>query len=293
MDDDSFAPSPETPERHVTLRPPPSLDPLPRTQGAAETVGRDDLLRVERLCRSFGALRAVDELSFGVARGSITGVIGPNGAGKTTLFNTLAGALTPDSGRILLNGENIAGLRAEEIFQRGVGRTFQIPRPLRSLSVLENLLLAPTGQSGERFWAAWLRRDLIRTEEARHRQKAEEILRFTGMAHLSDQPAGVLSGGQQKLLELARILMIDPQLILLDEPAAGVNPALLESLMDRIVTLRRRGVTFLLIEHNMDVVMRLCDPVIVMAQGRLLMQGDPAAVRADPRVIDAYLGGGI
>jgi branched-chain amino acid transport system ATP-binding protein len=159
--------------------------------------------------------------------------------------------------------------------------------------VLENLLIAPTGQTGERVWAAWLQRGLIRREEALHRAKAREILRFTGLAHLSDEPAAVLSGGQQKLLELARILMVDPQLILLDEPAAGVNPALLEHLLERIIDLNRRGVTFLLIEHNMDVVMRLCDPVIVMVQGRLLTQGHPSAIRTDPRVVEAYLGGGL
>jgi branched-chain amino acid transport system ATP-binding protein len=262
--------------------------PAPGLKGRA-----DPLLRIEHLSRSFGALRAVDEVTLSVPRGSITGVIGPNGAGKTTLFNTLAGALRPDSGRILLDGEDMAGLSADQVFRRGIGRTFQIPRPLRALSVLENLLIAPTGQTGERVWAAWLQRGLIRREEALHRAKAREILRFTGLAHLSDEPAAVLSGGQQKLLELARILMVDPQLILLDEPAAGVNPALLEHLLERIIDLNRRGVTFLLIEHNMEVVMRLCDPVIVMVQGRLLTQGHPSAIRTDPRVVEAYLGGGL
>ena len=248
------------------------------------------LLQLESLTKSFGALRAVDGVSLSVGRGSITGLIGPNGAGKTTLFNAIAGALMPDGGRILLEGENIAGLRADQVFHRGIGRTFQIPRPLPALTVMENLLLAPTGQIGEYFWSAWLQRGRIRAQEEAHRNKAREVLDFTGLARLMDEPAGVLSGGQQKLLELSRILMVDPMLILLDEPAAGVNPVLLESLVERIQALHRRGVTFLLIEHNMDVVMRLCNPVIVMAQGRVVTQGAPAAVRSDPRVIDAYLG---
>lgn len=248
------------------------------------------MLQLENLAKSFGALRALDGVSLAVARGSITGLIGPNGAGKTTLFNAIAGAIAPDAGRILFEGRDIAGLRADEVFHRGIGRTFQIPRPLPALSVMENLLLAPTAQAGERFWAAWLRRGAIREQEAAHREKAREVLEFTGLARLKDEPAGVLSGGQQKLLELSRILMVDPKMILLDEPAAGVNPVLLESLVERIRLLHQRGVTFLLIEHNMDVVMRLCNPVIVMAQGRLVTQGEPTAVRSDPRVIDAYLG---
>ena len=248
------------------------------------------LLQLEGLAKSFGALQAIDGVSFAVARGSITGLIGPNGAGKTTLFNAIAGALAPDAGRILLDGQDIAGLRADQVFQRGIGRTFQIPRPLPALSVMENLLLAPTGQAGEHFWAAWLRRGTIRAQEAAHREKAREVLVFTGLDKLMDEPAGVLSGGQQKLLELSRILMVDPQLILLDEPAAGVNPVLLESLVQRIQQLQQRGVTFLLIEHNMDLVMRLCNPVVVMAQGKLVTQGTPQQVRSDPRVVDAYLG---
>ncbi|HYF21504.1 MAG TPA: ABC transporter ATP-binding protein [Ramlibacter sp.] len=251
------------------------------------------LLRLENVTRSFGALRAVDGVSFAVGRGGITGLIGPNGAGKTTLFNTIAGALAPDAGRILLDGHDIAGLRADQVFHRGIGRTFQIPRPLPALTVMENLLLAPTDQAGERFWAAWVQRGAIRRQEAGHREKAREILEFTGLTKLQDQPASVLSGGQQKLLELARILMVDPALILLDEPAAGVNPVLLETLLERIQALNRGGVTFLLIEHNMDVVMRLCNPVVVMAQGQLVMQGTPEDVRRDQRVVDAYLGGAL
>ena len=248
------------------------------------------MLAIEHVVKAFGALRAVDDVSLQVREATITGLIGPNGAGKTTLFNTIAGALRPDAGRIRLGARRIDGLRPDQVFHCGLGRTFQIPRPLRSLSVLENLMLVPTGQSGERFWNTWTRRGRIRREEAVHRDKAREVIDFMGLAHLAGEPAAVLSGGQQKLLELARVLMVDPSIILLDEPAAGVNPVLLETLVERILALHRRGVTFLLIEHNMDLVMRLCDPVVVMAQGRIVMQGSPQAVRADPRVIDAYLG---
>jgi branched-chain amino acid transport system ATP-binding protein len=248
------------------------------------------LLEIEHVVKSFGALRAVDAVSLQVRPATITGLIGPNGAGKTTLFNIIAGALRPDSGRISLDGRRIDRLRPDQVFHCGLGRTFQIPRPLRSLTVMENLLLVPAGQAGEKFWNTWLRRGRIRLEESVHHEKAREVVDFMGLSHLAGEPAGVLSGGQQKLLELARVLMIDPRIILLDEPAAGVNPALLESLLERIVALHRRGMTFLLIEHNMDVVMRLCDPVLVMAQGRLVMQGTPAEVRSDARVIDAYLG---
>ena len=248
------------------------------------------MLQVENVVRSFGALRAVDRVSLEVPKGSITGLIGPNGAGKTTLFNAIAGQLPPDSGEIRLAGRRLDGLRPDQIFDRGLGRTFQIPRPLASLSVRENLLLAPVRQSGERLWNNWLRPARVRAEERAHGERARELLDFVGLSALEERPAGVLSGGQQKLLELARVLMIDPLVILLDEPAAGVNPALLEKLLERIIALHRRGMTFLLIEHNMDVVMRLCDPVLVMAQGRLVMQGTPAEVRADARVIEAYLG---
>lgn len=249
------------------------------------------MLKAEGVLKTFGALRAVDGVDLTVERGRITGLIGPNGAGKSTLFNLLAGTMRPDAGSIRLNGQEIAGLSADAVFHRGLGRTFQIPRPLPGLSVLENLLLAPTGQLGEHFWNVWLRPGAIRAQEARHRDKAASVLDFVGLSRLADASAGVLSGGQQKLLELARVLMVDPALILLDEPAAGVNPVLLESLIERIVELNRRGVTFLLIEHNMDLVMRLCEPVVVMAQGRVVTHGAPDIVAVDPRVVEAYLGG--
>ena len=248
------------------------------------------MLELENVVRTFGALRAVDGVSLRVGKASITGLIGPNGAGKTTLFNTIAGTHGPDAGAIRLNDARIDGLRPDQVFHRGLGRTFQIPRPLGTLTVLENMLLVPVDQSGEKFWNTWLRRGRIRMQDAANLEKAREVIDFVGLSHLADEPARVLSGGQQKLLELARILMVDPSIILLDEPAAGVNPVLLESLVERIQALHRRGVTFLLIEHNMDMVMQLCNPVIVMAQGRVVMEGTPEAVRTDARVIDAYLG---
>lgn len=248
------------------------------------------MLQLDNVVRSFGALRAVDDVTLSVKQGTITGLIGPNGAGKTTLFNTIAGSLQADSGSIQLGGQRIDGLRPDQVFHRGLGRTFQIPRPLGALTVLENMLLAPVAQAGERFWNSWLARGTIRAQDARNRDKANEVLAFVNLSHLAERPARVLSGGQQKLLELARILMVDPSIILLDEPAAGVNPVLLQSLIERIAALHQRGVTFLLIEHNMDVVMQLCNPVVVMAQGKLVMQGTPQQVRSDARVIDAYLG---
>jgi branched-chain amino acid transport system ATP-binding protein len=248
------------------------------------------LLQLDNVVRTFGALRAVDGVSLQVERSSITGLIGPNGAGKTTLFNTIAGSLKPDAGAITLGGARIDGLRPDQVFHRGLGRTFQIPRPLGTLTVLENMLLAPVRQSGEKFWNSWIARGRLRAEDAANREKAREVIDFVGLSALAGQPARVLSGGQQKLLELARILMVDPSIILLDEPAAGVNPVLLDSLIERILALHKRGVTFFLIEHNMDMVMQLCNPVVVMAQGKLVMQGTPQTVRNDARVIDAYLG---
>ena len=248
------------------------------------------MLEIEGLCRGFGSLRAVDNVSATIGQGTITGLIGPNGAGKSTLFNLIAGALAPDAGRICFMGSDIQGRPPEHVFARGLARSFQIPRPFRGMTVLENLMLAALRQSGEQFWNNWLRPATVRAEERRIRDRALEVLEFTGLAAKAQDLAAVLSGGQQKLLELARVLMAEPRLILLDEPAAGVNPSLLETLLEKITSLHARGTSFLIIEHNMDVVMRLCHPIIVMAQGSVIMQGSAAEVRADRNVLDAYLG---
>lgn len=248
------------------------------------------MLAASGVVKRFGGFAAVDGVSFRIERGSITGLIGPNGAGKTTLFGCLAGAIRPTAGRIELEGARIEGLRPDQVFHRGMARTFQIPRPFPAMTVLENVMLAPPAQSGERFWTNWIAPGRVAAEERRHREAARQWLDFVGLARLQDQPARVLSGGQRKLLELARVLVAEPRLILLDEPAAGVAPALLELLMDKIATLNRQGTTFLIIEHNMDLVAALCRSVLVLAQGRLLLEGPPAAVRSDPSVIEAYLG---
>jgi ABC-type branched-subunit amino acid transport system ATPase component len=235
-------------------------------------------------------MRIHDRVSLAVETGTITGLIGPNGAGKTTLFSVIAGALAPQSGEVRFAGARIDGASPDRIFRLGLARTFQIPRPFSQMTVLENAMLAPPGQTGERFWRNWLGVARVRDEEARLRRRAMEILAFTGLADHASQLAGRLSGGQQKLLELARILMSEPRLILLDEPAAGVNPALIETLMEKIQRLNADGTSFLIIEHNMDVVMSLCRPIVVMAAGRVIYAGDAEGVRSDTGVLDAYLG---
>jgi ABC-type branched-subunit amino acid transport system ATPase component len=248
------------------------------------------MLEVSGLVKTFGSLRAVDGVDLAIEAGTITGLIGPNGAGKTTLFNLIAGALVPEAGAIRFRGERIDRLSPDRIFAKGLARTFQVPRPFSQMTVLENLMLAEPRQAGERFWNNWVHAGRVRDEERRARERALEVLELCDLADRAGETAGRLSGGQQKLLELARVLIAEPRLILLDEPAAGVNPVLLETLVDRIVRVNRRGVTFLLIEHNIDLVLTVCRPIVVMAQGRLIYRGDAAGVRRDRRVLDAYLG---
>jgi len=249
-----------------------------------------DLLVVDGITKSFGGHQAVNQVSFSLKAGSIAGLIGPNGAGKTTLFNCLAGFLKPSSGRVLLDGKVISGLASCDVFGAGLARTFQIPRPFPEMSVLDNVMVAATGQAGERFWTNWLRPDLVSRQERQIREAARHWLSFVGLSDLEQRPARILSGGQRKLLELARVMVSKPKLVLLDEPGAGVNPVLLHQIVDKVTALNADGTTFLIIEHNMDLVASLCQPVMVMAQGRLLMSGDASTVLSDPRVIEAYLG---
>lgn len=248
------------------------------------------LLAATALVMQFGGMRAVDGMSLELKRGEILGLIGPNGAGKTTMFNLLAGSLRPTAGRIVAGGVDITFQPPEKRIARGIGRTFQIPRPFAEMTVLENVLTGARHQAGENILANFLAPGKVAREERAAVDKARGLLDFLTLSHLANEPARVLSGGQRKLLELARVLMADPEAILLDEPAAGVNPVLLEFIIARIHELNARGTTILLIEHNMDMVARLCGRIIVMAQGKLLRAGKPDDVARDPAVIEAYLG---
>jgi branched-chain amino acid transport system ATP-binding protein len=249
------------------------------------------VLEVRSVTKRFGGATAVADMSLRVAKDEIVGLIGPNGAGKTTLFNVIAGGFPPTSGTIHLEGTDITPDLPHRRIGRGLGRTFQIPRPFPEMTLLENLLTAAQGQRGERILPNWLTPRRIAREEQANAGKAMLLLEFLGLDRLARQPARILSGGQRKLLELGRVLMADPRIILLDEPGAGVNPSLLSSIIDRIAELNRQGVAFLIIEHNMDLVARLCRHVVVMSAGKLLFEGSPSAAVEDSQVIDAYLGG--
>jgi len=241
----------------------------------------------------FGGIRAVDGTSLEIEKGSITGLIGPNGAGKTTLFNVVAGAYQPTSGKVYLDGEDITGLQPHELFAKGLLRTFQIAHEFGSLTVLENLMMVPGGQPGERLRDTWFRHSLVEEHESRVRDKAREVIDFLEITHLENELAGNLSGGQKKLLELGRTMMVDAKIVFLDEVGAGVNRTLLKTIGTSIQRLNQeRGYTFCMIEHDMDFISRLCDPVIVMAEGKLLTQGSAAEVKANEAVIEAYLGTG-
>ena len=259
------------------------------TEGAA--IGGDALLEVEGLVRSFGGIRAVAGASLRVRRGSVMALIGPNGAGKTTLFNVVTGFYRPETGAVRFDGRDIAGVAPHRLARMGMVRTFQITKALTRMPVIDNLMLAAPDQPGERLWSLLLRPGATRRREREVRTEALELLDLFDLTAHADDYAGTLSGGQRKLLELARALMARPRLLMLDEPMAGVNRTLGRSLLDHMERLRaERGVTFLYIEHDMDVVMGHSDRVIVMAEGRVIADGGPEAVRRDSRVIDAYLG---
>ncbi len=252
------------------------------------------MIKVENLHRHFGAFRAVDGASLEIAKGSITGLVGPNGAGKTTLFNVIAGALPPTSGTVIMDGEDISGLPPHALFHKGLLRTFQIAHEFSSMSCRENLMMVPGGQSGEALWNTWFGRKRIAEEERALKAKADEVLDFLTISHLSDHPAGAISGGQKKLLELGRTMMVDAKIVFLDEVGAGVNRTLLNTIADTIVRLNKeRNYTFCVIEHDMDFIGRICDPVIVMAEGKKLAEGSLDEIKANEAVIEAYLGTGL
>jgi branched-chain amino acid transport system ATP-binding protein len=240
----------------------------------------------------FGGFMALDAMSLTLTAGDLSGLIGPNGAGKSTLFDILAGERQATSGQVLLRGRSLDRQAPHARLKAGLGRTFQTPRPFAAMTLIENVMLGWQEHEGERLWPNWFARKAVARTEIAAYERAMEMLEFVSLANHAYEPAGILSGGERKLLELARILMAEPELILLDEPAAGVNPTLLEIIMERITALNERGITFLIIEHNMDLVQRLCRHVYVMAAGRNLCDGRPDELVRDPRVIDAYLGGG-
>ncbi|MGP9664433.1 ABC transporter ATP-binding protein [Halomonas sp. AOP22-C1-8] len=249
------------------------------------------LIEVQQVNKAFGGLQVINNCSIRVEKGSITGMVGPNGAGKSTLFNLIAGSLTPDSGHVFLDGDDITALSANQRFHKGLLRTFQIAHEFSQMSALENLMMVPPHQAGESLFNTWFKPARVREEEAAVRKRALEVIEFVGLHHVRNELAGNLSGGQKKLLELGRTMMTDAKVVLLDEIAAGVNRTLLGDLISNIERLNRElGYTFLVIEHDMDMIARLCDPVIVLAQGSVMVEGHIQDIQNNPAVIEAYFG---
>jgi ABC-type branched-subunit amino acid transport system ATPase component len=248
------------------------------------------LLEVRDVSKHFGGLAALDRCSLSLERGQVTGLIGPNGAGKTTLLNVISGLVKPDTGTVHFDGRDVTGQPMHRVASLGLVRTFQIVRELGGLTVLENLLLAPFHQRGEVISGALFARATVREQEARHAAKARDVLKRIGLWKLADHSASALSGGQKKLLELARVLLLEPTLVLLDEPAAGVAPPLLKDIIELIRELKADGISFGIVEHDMHLIGAICDHVHVLAEGTNLISGSFAEVTADARVIDAYLG---
>ena len=251
------------------------------------------MIRTEHVVKRFGGITAVDDVSLSIDKGSITGLVGPNGAGKTTFFNLIAGRFPPSSGKIFLDGEDVTGLAPHDLFGKGLLRTFQIAHEFTHLTVRENLMTVPPDQAGETLWKAWFMPGQVRRQEKEVAARADEVIEFLNLTHIADELAGNLSGGQKKLLELGRTMMVDAKVVLLDEVGAGVNRTLLNEIGDAILRLNKeRGYTFCMIEHDMDFIGRLCDPVIVMAEGRLLASGTVDEIKSNEAVIEAYLGAG-
>lgn len=249
------------------------------------------MLRVENLSKNFGGIKAVQNCSISVEKGTITGLIGPNGAGKTTLFNLMTGFHQPDSGRVYFKNEDITDLSPHEIFEKNLFRTFQITREIQEMTVLENLMLIPRQQTGETLWNSWFNRGLVSREENGHRETALEALDFLEMKDRKYDLAKNLPGGEKKLLDLGRMMMAEPEMVLLDEPGSGVPPSLQNKVNDHVREIsEERGITFLVVEHDMNIIMDLCDPIIVLVDGEKLTQGGPEEVKNDEQVIEAYLG---
>ena len=249
------------------------------------------MIRVENIAKNFGGIQAVDGVSLSIEKGSITGLIGPNGAGKTTLFNIIAGVFPPSSGKIFLDNEDVTHLEPHELFHKGLLRTFQIAHEFSTLSVLDNLMVVPGNQPGEQLRHSWFNYSRVKEIEAQNYERALEVIDFLEIDHIKHELAGNLSGGQKKLLELGRTMMVDARIVLLDEVAAGVNKTLLNDLASNIERMNRElGYTFFVIEHDMDLIGRLCDPVIVMAQGEKIAEGPMAEIRANPAIVEAYFG---
>lgn len=251
----------------------------------------DAVIDVRHVSKHFGGLSAVNDCSLEVARGSITGLIGPNGAGKSTLFNMVAGNIAPDSGTIIFDGRDVTGMKPHQLFAMGLLRTFQIAHEFSNMTAIENLMVVPPRQPGETLWRTWVDPGAVRAFDRHVRQKANDVIAFLRLGHVRNELAGNLSGGQKKLLELGRTMMVDAKVVLLDEVAAGVNRTLLQDLAANIERMNQElGYTFFVIEHDMDLIGRLCDPVIVMAQGEKIAEGPMAEIRANPQIIEAYFG---
>ena len=249
------------------------------------------MLQISKINKSFGGLKVLNNHSFKIEKGSITGLIGPNGAGKTTLFNVINGSIKPDSGSVQLNNYELIGLQPHELFEIGVLRTFQIPHEFFSLTVLDNLLVVPPNKIGETFFGQWFFEKKIKKIEEINVKKAKDILDILGLSHLEKEYAGNLSGGQKKLLELGRVMMVEPEIILLDEEGAGVNKTLLKKISNIIKKLNKeKKYTFIMIEHDLDFISKLCDTIIVMAEGQFLTQGNIQQIKSNQKVIDIYLG---